>query len=145
MTKSLLPAVIALAALASACGKGDEGAAPPVPASSDPEGNDLVVGAVIAAAEPSGGYRLNKLVFVEAYPPPLSPELHLIAYNPKGSTYEEAARIWRKKESLSIALDHIEVRKIDFMKRDHRVLLVEPVTDAEKAPYLRSIESRRRR
>ena len=143
MTKSLLAAVIALAALASACGKGGD-AAPPVPASSDPEGNDLVVGAVIAAAEPSGGYRLNKLIAVEPYPPPLSPELHLIAYNPKGSTYEEAARIRRKKASVSIVLDHVEVRKIDFIKRDHRVLLVEPVTDAEKAPYLRAMQSRRR-
>jgi hypothetical protein len=143
MTKSLLPAVIALAALASACGKGG-GDAPPVPASSDPQGNDLVAGAVIAAAEPSGGYRLNKLISVEAYPPPLSPELHLIAYNPKGATYEEAARIWRKKESLTIALDHVEVRKIDFMTRDHRVLLVEPVTEEERAPYLRAMRSRKR-
>ena len=44
---------LAIAALAAACE-----ATPPVPAASDPDGKDLVEGAVVAATESSGGVRL---------------------------------------------------------------------------------------
>ena len=135
---TLVTALTALATLAAGCSD-----TPSIPATSDPEGKDLVEGAVVAAAESSGGYRLNKVLHVDDYPNPIGHQLHLVAYNPKAASYEEAARLWKKKESIKVALDHFEVRKVEFLKRDHRVLLVEPVTDAEKAPYLRSKESRK--
>lgn len=120
--------------LAPAC---DEGA-PLVPASADPKGKDLVKGAVVAAAESSGGIRLYKIVHVDDYPPPIGYELHMIAYDPKAPTFEEAAKLWKKKDGLKVALDHVHVQITPFLQRDRRVLLVEPVTDEEMKPYLRS-------
>ncbi len=122
---------LALAALAvAACNS-----APPVPTSSDPDGKDLVEGAVVAATESAGGVRLYKIVHVDDLPEPLGYEYHLIAYDPKAGSFEEAARLWASP-SRTIAIPHIEVRKMHFMPRDHRVLKVEPVSDAELAPYL---------
>ncbi|MDI3287888.1 hypothetical protein [Polyangium sp. 15x6] len=110
-----------------------------VPASSDPNGKDLVEGAVVAAAESSGGIRLYKIVHVDDYPEPAGPEYHMIAYNPKVPTFQDAANLWKHKRSeVTVALDHIFVRLVSFGKRDHRVLFVEPVTDEEKAPYLKA-------
>lgn len=133
-------AAVSIAALAPACGKG-EGDGPRVPASSDPAGKDLVEGAVVAASEPSGGFRLNKIVHVDDYPNPVGYQLHLIAYEPKGATFEEAAQLWRKRD-LKIVINHFEVRQIDFMKRNYRVLAVEKVTDAERAPYIQARDGR---
>jgi hypothetical protein len=111
----------------------------PVPASSDPEGKDLVEGAVVAAAESSGGIRLYKIVHVDDYPEPAGPEYHMIAYDPKGVTFQDAANLWKfKRGDVKVALDHIYVRFANFGKRDHRVLAVEPVTDEEKKPYLKA-------
>jgi hypothetical protein len=109
--------------------------APTVPASSDPDGKDLVEGAVVAATEANGGVRLYKIVHVDDYPEPIGYEYHMIAYDPKAASYEEAAKLWTSPEK-QIALAHIEVRKIHFMPRDHRVLKVEPVSQAELQPYL---------
>lgn len=109
--------------------------APTVPASSDPNGNDLVEGAVVAATETSGGVRLYKIVHVDDLPEPLGYEYHMIAYDPKATAFETAAQVWASPEK-QVALGHIEVRKVDFMPRDHRVLKVEPVSAAELAPYL---------
>ncbi|MGK4006708.1 hypothetical protein WMF31_29070 [Sorangium sp. So ce1036] len=125
--------------LAPACDRG----APPVPTASDPNGNDLVVGAVVAAAEKSGGIRLYKIVEVEDLPPPFGRDLHMIAYDPKVATFQEAAEL-RRKGGMSIAMDHMAVRLVNFLPRDHRVIASEPVTDEERAPYLRSVQSRRR-
>ena len=118
----------------AACNEG----APSVPASADPQGKDLVKGAVVAAAESSGGIRLYKIVHVDDYPPPIGYELHMIAYDPKVQSYEEAAKLWKKKEGVSVVLDHVHVQLVQFLMRDRRVLAVEPVSDEELKPYLRS-------
>lgn len=109
-----------------------------MPAASDPEGKDLVDGAVVAALENSGGYRLYKIIHVEYMPAPLGQELHMIAYDPKGNTFEDAARIWARHEAKVLSA-HIIVNKGNFMTRDHRVLATEKVTDEERAPYARSL------
>ncbi len=90
------------------------------------------------SAESSGGIRRYKIVHVDDYPPPIGYELHMIAYDPKAPTFEEAAKLWKKKDGLKVALDHVHVQLTPFLQRDRRVLLVEPVTDEEMKPYLRS-------
>ncbi|HMY20960.1 MAG TPA: hypothetical protein PKA58_31770 [Polyangium sp.] len=112
----------------------------PVPASSDPQGKDLVDGAVVAAVESSGGVRLYKIVHTDDYPDPAGPEYHMIVYEPKVATFQDAANQWKfHRKDVKVALDHIFVRMVNFIKRDHRVLVVEPITDDEKAPYLKSL------
>jgi hypothetical protein len=125
--------------LAPACND----APPPVPASSDPLGKDLVEGAVVAAAESRGGIRLYKIVHVDDYPPPIGWQIYMVAYDPKAQTFEEAAALWKKKEGLKVALDYVEVQIQSFLPRDHRVLAVEPVTQAEMAPYIKARDSRK--
>ncbi|WP_437579146.1 hypothetical protein [Sorangium sp. So ce887] len=124
--------------LAPACNR-----APPVPETSDPTGKDLVVGAVVAATEKVGGIRIYKIVEVEDLPPPFGRDLHMIAYDPKVQTFQEAAELRRKGE-LTVAMDHLMVRLVNFMPRDHRVISNEPVSDDERAPYLRSVKSQQR-
>jgi hypothetical protein len=128
--------LLSLALLACACGKGEGSASdiPPIPASHDPKGLDLVQGAVIAATETSGGIRLNKIVYVDDFPLPLDYEFHMIAYDPKAQTWEEAARMWKNKE-VKVIIPHFSVRRTDFLVRDYRVLYNEKVTPEEKAPY----------
>lgn len=116
----------------------------PVPASSDPHGKDLVEGAVVAAVESSGGVRLYKIIHVDDFPDPIGYHLHMTAYDPKPSDFQEAANMWKhKRKSFTVAKDWMDVALVLFIKRDHRVLSVEPVTDEEKAPYLQMKESRR--
>jgi len=111
----------------------------PVPAASDPDGKDLVKGAVVAAAESSGGIRLYKIVHVDDYPEPAGPEYHMIAYDPKVVTFQDAANLWKyKRGDVKVAMDHIFVRLVHFGKRDHRVLIVEDVSDEEAKPYLKT-------
>jgi hypothetical protein len=108
----------------------------PIPPS-DPDGKDLVKGAIVAAVEVDGKYRLNKIIQVDDLPKPLGYEYHMIAYDPVVSTYEEAAAL-QKRGGKTVALKHILVRHMHFMKRDHRVVAIEPVTDEEFAIYQRS-------
>jgi hypothetical protein len=130
--------VAALLAGAASC---DSNA--PVPAASHPQGKDLVKGAVVAAVESSGGVRLYKIIHVDDYPDPIGYQLHMIAYDPKPATFQDAANVWRfKRNTLTVALDWMNVAKSAFMKRDHRVLVVEQVTDAELAPYVKARDSR---
>lgn len=111
----------------------------PVPSVSDPEGKDLIEGAVVAAVESTGGIRLYKIIHVDDYPEPAGPEYHMIAYDPKVVTFQDAANLWKfKRGDVKVVLDHIYVRLVNFGKRDHRVLTVEPVTAEEAAPYLKS-------
>jgi hypothetical protein len=132
--RALLAFLLATAAALPACSRDA-----PVPSSSDPEGKDLVKGAVVAAAESSGGIRLYKIVHVDDYPEPAGPEYHMIAYDPKTPTFQEAANLWKhRRGEVKVALDHIFVRMVNFIKRDHRVLFVEPVSDEEMAPYLKA-------
>lgn len=139
MRSFVLSGAVLLSALslAPACDQGT----PPIPASSDPEGKDLVKGAVVAAAESSGGIRLYKVVHVDDYPKPLGWELHMLAYDPKAKTFEDAAALW-KKGGMKVAHDHVQVQLVSFLPRDHRVLKVEPVTDEESKPYLKARDSR---
>ena len=145
-TSSLaLAAAALLGASLAACGKSDPASnvnVPPVPASSDPEGKDLVEGAIVAAEEKAGGLRLYKIVHVDDYPDPIGWEYHLIAYDPKAVTFEEAARIWANHQT-KVAMAHLEVRQVHFLPRNHRVLAVEPVTDAERAAYLKARDGRK--
>lgn len=129
--------VLSLAGLAASC----EEQPPPVPASSDPQGKDLVKGAVVAAAEAAGGIRIYKIIHVDDYPDPIGYQLHMIAYDPKVATFQEAAAL-RKKGGMTVALDWMTVAMAPFLKRDHRVIAVESVTDAERAPYERAKNSR---
>jgi hypothetical protein len=111
----------------------------PVPSASDPEGKDLVEGAVVAAVESSGGVRLYKIVHTDDYPEPAGSEYHMIAYDPKVASFQDAANLWKfHRDEAKVALDHVFVRWVSFGKRDHRVLVVEPVTPEEAKPYLQS-------
>jgi hypothetical protein len=141
-------AALALAALAAtaitACGKGSGSAEEPVlhiPASSDPAGKDIVEGAVIAAQEAVGGVRLYKVTHVDDYPDPIGYEYHMIAYDPKCESFEVAAKTW-KNHGATPMFDHLVVREVSFLPRDHRVLFVEPLTPAELATYTKSVGSR---
>jgi hypothetical protein len=138
--------LLTLSVLAYGCNGGDgKSDIPPVPASHDPKGEDLVQGAVVAAIENSGGIRLNKIVHVDDFPLPLDYEFHMIAYDPKAQTWEEASRLWKDKDTkLSVIVPHFIVRKVDFMTRDYRVLYKEKVTPEEKAAYDVSVRSRGR-
>lgn len=137
---ALFPALLTSPLLG--CSRSSTSDAPAIPASSDPQGKDLVEGAVVTAQEKVGGYRLYKILHVEDMPEPFGTEYHMIAYDPKGDTLEESARIW-KQGKARVVVEHFEVRHVHFIQRDHRVIAVEPVTDAEKAPYLKARDSRR--
>lgn len=104
----------------------------------DPEGKDIVPGAIVAAEELGNGIRLYKVQHVDDYPKPMGPEYHMIAYEPKAKTFEEAREMWQDHK-VKVVLDHIFVRGVNFLPRDHRVLMVEPVTEEELAPYKKSI------
>jgi hypothetical protein len=141
----MFPRLLLVAALAaSLAGAASCESQAPVPESSDPQGKDLVKGAVVAAVEASGGVRLYKIIHVDDYPDPIGFHLHMIAYDPKPASFQEAANVWKyKRSSLTVALDWMNVAQAAFIKRDHRVLSVEPVTDAELAPYIKARDSRR--
>jgi hypothetical protein len=129
----LFLAALALCALVSGgCKRADPEKTLPVPASSDPDGKDLVEGAIVAAVEKSGGVRLYKITEVVYFPPPMSEELVMLAYHEKGNDFTEAARIWQKG-GLTIAGAQVRVYRNMFRSRDYRVLTHQPVTDADKS------------
>ncbi len=118
---------------------------PTIPASSDPTGKDLVEGAVVAMvsdADGTPGYRIYKVLHVDDYPQPVGTNLHLEVFDPKMPGYPELARA-RKRGQLSVLLPHFEIRLVDFIGRDHRVLDVEPLTKAETAAYEKGRDRRR--
>ncbi len=126
-----------LLALAAGC-KSEAKKTPPVPASSDPEGKDLVEGAIVAAVESGaavkqpGRIRLYKVVQVLWYPPPMPDYVAMIAYAETAGSYDEAAAMWQKG-GLSIINPRVEVARNMFRVRDYRVLANEPVTAADKS------------
>ncbi len=139
-------AALALAVLTagtlSACSKGSPSDdTPHIPASSDPAGKDIVEGAVIAAQEKVGGIRLYKVTHVDDYPDPIGYEYHMIAYDPKCDSFEMAAKTWKNHQATQM-FEHLVVREVSFLPRDHRVLFVEPLTPAERATYDKSHNSR---
>src|SRR5262249_55888799 len=105
---------------------------PPEPPASDPEGKDLVKGAIVAAVEKDGKYRLYKIIQVDDLPAPMGTEYHMIAYDPTVSTFREAAAL-EKRGGKKVMFEHLIVRQMHFMPREHRVVAVEPVTDEEFA------------
>jgi hypothetical protein len=126
------PIWLALAvALVAACNRSR-----PIPAP-DPDGKDLVRGAIVAATEASGGVRLYKITQVDSIPDPAGDEYHMVVFDPKANTFEDSAALYRDKK-LTVVLPHILVRKVLFMTRDHRVVGVETVTDAEKLSIVKS-------
>jgi len=110
----------------------------------DPQGKDLVDGAIVAAAEKSGGIRLYKIIHVDDLPDPIGFEYHMIAYDPKVNTFQEAADLRKNhKDRMTVALAHLVAQQVPFMARDHRVIMVEPITEEERAPYTKSRDSRK--
>ena len=137
--RSLVAALLltGTAALAPGC-KADPIAAP------DPGGKDLVAGAIVAAAtsaEATPGIRTYKILHVDDYPEPIGFNLHLAAYDPKAPTFDEA-RETRRRGGMKIVNAHFEVRLVDFAARDHRVLALESLTEAELAPYVKAHDHR---
>jgi hypothetical protein len=117
--------------------------AEPLPAP-DPKGKDLVAGAVVAAAtsaEATPGIRTYKVLHVDDYPDPIGFNLHLAAYDPKAPTFEEA-RDTRRHSNMKAVNAHFEVRLVDFLARDHRVIALEPLSEAELAPYVKARDRR---
>jgi len=127
-----LASAIAAALLScSACRTDGAGSGPPVPASSDPEGKDLVEGAiVIAFEEPSQSYRLYKVKKVNYFPPPMGDELVMIAFQETGNDFQHASDLWRRGD-LSVAVPNARVQRVMFNKRDYRVIDVQPVTEID--------------
>jgi hypothetical protein len=126
-----IPLLVTLTLGAVAC-KSDTG--PPVPASSHPEGADLVVGAVVLADDThAGGVRIYKVKEVQWFPPPMTEELVMLVFKEKATDYVGAAKLWKKRD-LTVEIAEVRIQRHMFRRgRDYRVLAVEPVTDAERA------------
>ena len=120
------------AMMLTAC-RSKEDSGPPIPASADPEGKDLVVGAVVIATEDTGGVRIYKIKEVSYFPPPVGDELVMLAFQEKGADFPQAAKLWSKRE-LTVALPSVRVARHQFAKnRDYRVIATEPVSKDELA------------
>lgn len=124
-------ALILCALALNGCRSDGKGTGPPVPASSDPEGKDLVVGAIVAAHEKTGGVRLYKVKEVKYFPPPMTDELVMIGFNEKGNDFKHASDLWRRRK-FTVAVANVRVQRHMFIQRDYRVLANEPVTEADK-------------
>ncbi|MBW2454292.1 MAG: hypothetical protein JRI68_07270 [Deltaproteobacteria bacterium] len=123
--------VLSLVAL-PACQCSDRTAGPPIPASSDPEGRDLVEGAIVLATAKQGGVRIYKIKGVNYFPPPMGDELVMIAFTELGNDFEHAAKLWRQRK-LTVVLPNVRVQQHMFNRnRDYRIIGTEPVTDQEK-------------
>jgi hypothetical protein len=135
MRAPLAAVTLGLVLFGASCNKAE-----PIPPA-DPQGKDLVKGAIIAAVEKSGGIRVYKMIHVDDYPMPIGHEFHMIAYDPKAPTYEEARKLHQQK-ALTVALQNVWVRKVLFMNRDHRVIGKEPVTPEEETAFKKSRRTR---
>ena len=124
--------VVLVGIAASGCRSDGKGSGPPVPASSDPEGKDLVIGSIVVAyEEPSKSYRLYKVKEVNYFPPPMGDELVMIAFNEVANDFKHASDLWRKRD-LTVVVPNVRVQRHRFRKRDYRVLTHEPVTEVDK-------------
>ena len=124
---------LAVLATAGGCNCRAEATGPPVPASSDPTGKDLVEGAVVAATEKQGGVRLYKIKKVSFFPPPMTDELVMIAFAETGNDFVHAAKLWQQRK-LTVVLPNVRVARGQFVaNRDYRVIAREPVVAADKA------------
>ncbi|MBM4360274.1 MAG: hypothetical protein FJ096_19380 [Deltaproteobacteria bacterium] len=126
--------LVVAAGLAGCKANVEEG--PPLPASSDPEGKDLVVGAIVAAWEKGAAVkqesiRLYKIVDVVYFPPPMSDELVMLAYTETSTDFRSAAAT-HASGKLTIKAAQVRVQRHLFRTRDYRVLANVPVTDADR-------------
>ncbi len=119
-------AVLLAVTILSGCESENSRKIPDVPASADPQGRELVKGAIIVATEKSGGVRTYKLTGIQHFPAPMGDELIMIAYQQKGATFKDAAELWAEGQ-LTIAISKVRVYKNVFMTRDYRVIAQEPV------------------
>ena len=111
------------------CGRGGASSNdPPVPASHDPKGEDIVVGAVVAAEEKSGGVRLYLVKRVKYLPPPSTDALQMVAFKEKGNDFLHAAKLYRQRK-LTVAIPTVDVERHNFVLRDYRVLAIEELGD----------------
>ncbi len=132
LTKVLWVGVMVLQVALPACQCNDRRTGPPVPASSDPEGKDLVEGAVVLATAKEGGVRIYKIKAVNYFPPPVGDELVMIAFTELGNDFEHAAALWRQRK-LTVVLPNVRVQQHMFNRnRDYRVIGTEPVTEQER-------------
>lgn len=130
MRSALFAFFIVLALLG--CRSDGKGTGPAIPASSDPEGKDLIVGAIIIAHEkPSGGVRIYKIKEVNYFPPPVGDELVMLAFQETGNDFRHASDLWRRR-NLTVAVVNVRVQRQMFNQRDYRVIGQEPVTELEK-------------
>jgi len=116
--------------------KGSEPEGPPVPASSDPSGMDLVPGAIVAAQEKGAAVqkediRLYKVLESTYFPPPMSDELLMIAYQETTPDFRSAAALYASGK-FTVAMPQVRVQRHFFRTRDYRVLANVPVTDADR-------------
>jgi len=106
---------------------------PPVPASADPAGKDLVEGAIVVATEKQGGVRIYKIKQVNYFPAPMTDELVMIAFAETGNDFAHAAKLWQQRK-LTVVLPSVRVSRAQFAaNRSYRVIAREPVTAADKA------------
>ena len=129
----LLRVVLAVTAVGfTGCRTDGAGAGPPVPASSDPAGNDLVPGAIVVAVdETRNAVRIYKLVSVKYFPPPVGDELVMVAFNEMGKDFRHAADLWQQRK-LTVALPKVRVQRQQFAHRNYRVIQQEPVSEQDK-------------
>jgi hypothetical protein len=114
------------------CRTDGKGSGPPVPSSSDPQGKDLIEGAIVLATEKSGGVRIYKIKKLRFFPDPIGWELVMLAYNEKGNDFAHAADVWRKGK-LTVAVARVAVARHRFVShRKYRVIAHEPVTEADR-------------
>lgn len=131
MVPLALALVVAFAtAGCSGCSRGGTVDGAPT-ASADPAGKELVPGTVVAAVEKGGGIRLYKVVEVNWFPDPMGEELVLIAYEEKADTFEHARVLWTGRD-LTVVLPTVRVARHMFVRRDHRVIGTEPVSEQDK-------------
>ncbi len=124
--------IVLMGAIVMGCKSDGKNSGPPIPASSDPKGKDLVEGAIVLATEKSGGVRIYKVKKLKYFPDPMGSELIMLAYNEKGNDFRHASDIWRKGK-LTVAVARVAVPRHRFVsRRDYRVIAREPVTDADR-------------
>ncbi|MBN4059107.1 hypothetical protein JYT22_00475 [Endomicrobium sp. AH-315-J14] len=128
-TRVLIMLALLLTMAMPAC-KSDKHLGPVPPASSDPEGKDLVPGVIVAANEKSGGIRIYKVIEEVYFPKPVGNELVMLAYHEKANTFQHASDLW-KQGGMTIAHSKVRVAKHRFITRDHRVIATAAVTPAD--------------
>jgi hypothetical protein len=119
-----------VALMGGGCDRKSSSTSPPV-ASSDPQGKDLVPGAIVAATEKSGGIRLYKVVESNWFPDPMGEELVMIAYDEKAETFDQARVLWTERD-LTVVVPIVRVAKHAFVAREHRLIGTEAVTEQDK-------------